>query len=99
MIPKANDAKALRFERRRPLRIVVRAVLPAIDLHNQPGGKASEVRDVRRQRVLKPELESIDLAVAHCLPEAIFGIRPVAAQPGSIGTYLAAHRRHDRSVE
>ncbi len=55
-------------------------VLPAIDFHDQSPFEASEIDDVRTDRVLSPELASQQLSASEMFPQFGFRVRHVRAQ-------------------
>src|SRR3546814_14173488 len=59
-------------------------VLRAIQLHDQLLRHTTKVGDVWRNRVLAPELQTIQLPATQLLPELLFRIGHVAAQTARV---------------
>ncbi len=60
-------------------------MLSAIDLDHQPSFDTGEIRDVRRDGMLAPEVPSADLATAQQGPEFALGIGRNAAHAAGLG--------------
>ena len=87
IVPEAKDEVALRFENRRPLRILLRprAVLPAIQFDNQTRGFTAKINNVRCNRHLPPEFQSIQATVAQAEPQRALGIGLIPPQSSRYG--------------
>ena len=74
VVPEAQDAKAFGAEEGVTIKVVEAvAVLAAVDLNDQPGFEADEIKDVAAQRDLSAEFGAGELAVADRAPEHGFG--------------------------
>jgi len=82
IVPKAEHAVACRLEdpAAGDISILIRRMMPAVDLDDQPRFQAAEVRDVRTNRVLTAELETTETPIAEEHPHSPLGIRLRVAQ-------------------
>jgi hypothetical protein len=64
VVPEPQHAPSLRFKKRRACSIATLRMLATIQLDDHPALDAAEVRDVRRNRMLAPELQSSQLTAA-----------------------------------
>ena len=76
IIPEPDYPKALRLETSCSPGIAINlfGVLPAIQFHYQLLFEADEINDVRRNRMLAPELESTEIAVFQMQPKPQFRV-------------------------
>ena len=80
MVPEAQNAKAADGEVRIAFPVLAALrVLTAIDFDDQARFEAGEIGDVFADRNLAPELQAIEASVAETIPQAAFGVGPVAA--------------------
>lgn len=93
MVPEAEDPKPLRFEKRRPLLVVLRplGVLPAVEFDDEAHLHAAEVSDERANRHLSSKFRSSDLLGAQTRPEASLGVGLVAAELARAGWRSGVH--------
>jgi hypothetical protein len=97
VVPETQGAKAIDAEKGVAVDVTgAFAVLPTVDLDDQPCIEADEIKDVAVKRHLSPELGAGELAVAEGTPEYGFGRGGVGAhlaRPSSdSGFRLLAHR-------
>jgi hypothetical protein len=77
VVPEAQNKKPVRFEIGRSLRIVIAAfdMLPAIKFDNQPCRLAAKIHDIRFDRHLPTEFQSIQPAIAQAKPQRTLSVR------------------------
>src|ERR1700741_5040492 len=89
VVPEAEQAKALCFKIGGTRGVGFRTVLAAIELDDQTRVNTEEIDDKRPDRRLPAELEAVEPAVAHRIPEFAFDIGHVAAETRGMRTDLA----------
>ena len=69
-VAEAKNGETQGFEKRLtlPVRVLLVCVNRTVDLDNRAGANAIEIDDEVAERMLTPELESVELAVAEMLP-------------------------------
>jgi len=77
-VAEAQYVEAVRAQRGTALGIgghgIGLVVLTAIELDDQPGFDAGEVREVRADRVLAAELAAVETPIPQALPDRAFGV-------------------------
>jgi hypothetical protein len=83
-VSESKDRQSLACEVVSPSVVFLRSrrikVLRPVDFHDQPCLVTVEIYDVRTDRVLAPELQTLELVCAEVMPEALFRICLVLSQ-------------------
>jgi hypothetical protein len=80
VIPEAQHAPALPLQELRSRRIGIRRMLRTVEFDDQPLFDATEVCDVRRDRVLAAEFEPVELRTAQKPPQHALRVGHFLAQ-------------------
>jgi len=82
IVPEPKHAIALYLEHPAAsgISVLIRSMVPAVDLDDEPRLCAAEVHDIRPDRVLTAELETTETPIAEEHPHSPLGIRLRVAQ-------------------